>query len=136
MEFGFEIERKNYILFIGWPPKWLETARYVFDGWKNNEQKKRFFGSVSFLSQEAGAGRISPALSDAKILFIKDDTDEVKGEGTVAGTVLKVAYDNRGSNPEKIENFFEQSGITIHRADPFIKPIKTIGRILKEKIRK
>jgi hypothetical protein len=131
MSFGFEIERKNYILFVGIVDKRMKTVRYIFDGWSNEDQKKDFFGSIEFLSQEAGAGRISPTLDDAKIACIKSVIDEDKG-GTPIGSLIKVLFDSKNSDLDKIEHFFRESKVKVHRAKPFVKPVKTIWQVLRD----
>ncbi len=134
MGFGFEIEKKDYILFIGWPSKYLESLFYIFDGWSNPEQKKRFFGSIDYFSQEVGAKRTEPTLIGADIFVTRSTANEIEGEGTPVGGVIKVSYNKLQTNPEKIDEFFNKSGIVVRRANPFFKPVKTIWQVLKEKL--
>ncbi len=136
MAYGFHIERKNHILFIGKPPDELRIIRYVFDGWTNEDQKKKFFGSVMFLWEEACAGRIMPMLRGSNLFFILSTANELDDEGTPKGSILKIEFEDSWGSIEKIEKFFNDSGIAIYRAEPFEKPVKTIWQIIGEKFKK
>ena len=131
---GIEIERKTYLLFIGIgrPFHKYNTAFYIFDGWIDEQTKRRFQASLTVLGEEAGAGRVTPTLTEAGIFDIGTPS-ESDNRGTLLGSIIKVLYSNRYSNPQKIEKFFTESKVAVHRAEPINKPTKTVGELLREK---
>lgn len=133
MEFGFEIEKEKYTLFIGWPSKNLESVFYIFDGWSDSEQKKRFFGSVDYFSQEVGARRTELKLVGADIFTTKSTANEIKGKGTLVGGIIKVNYNKLETNQDRIDDFFKNSGIMVRHANLFFKPVKSIWQVFKER---
>jgi hypothetical protein len=142
MAFGFEIEKKDYILFIGFSKNhWVKTARYIFNGWTNEKNRKICQGDIDCFCSEVASNKVLPELENlhnlfkqAHILYISSVSADNSGYGTPKGALLKIPYYFKTEDkPEKIETFLKKAGITVYRAEPFIKPIKTIWQLLKEK---
>jgi hypothetical protein len=116
-------------MFVKKDFKKIKTVYYIFDGWTDENKKKLFNGSVVFLSEEAGGLRHSPTLKDAGIFYIEGE-NEIQ-DGAQIGSKLRVAYFVDYSTPEKVEKFFSNSKIAVHRADPFEQPPKKLWQVLK-----
>lgn len=111
----------------------IQTVRYIFDGWTNEEIKKKYFGSISFLESEASAGRTIPSLGRGGICRLLTDLPEIENAGTQVGSVVEIDYITTAGSPEMFEHFFKELGIAFHRSDPFFKPIKTLWQALNKK---
>ena len=128
---------KNYNLIIWRNNKVniVTTIRYIFDGWTDQKQRQLFHSSITFLETEASAGRTTPSLTASGISRLFTNLPEIYGVGTQVGSLIEIDYITTVGSPAEFENFFVAVGIAVHRADPFVKPIKTIWQVLREKLR-
>jgi hypothetical protein len=96
----------------------FRVARFVFDGWKNPEQKNEFHGSVGFLVEEASGFRFKPSLKGIGFGYIDNESDEEPDIGTVPGSVIQVPFNSDYTTIERITKWFVDAGLSIHPADP------------------
>ncbi len=121
---------KNFQLIIGPNRKNTVVERYIFDNWTDEGRKKRFHGSVTFFEAEAMAGRTEPSLFKSAVHRIHVVSPETNS-GTTTGSLLEVNYDTSVHDAAFFEDFFHHSGIAVHRAEPFRKPIISLGGLVK-----
>lgn len=69
------------------------------------------------------------------IYAIEEEAASYRGDdtNTPVGSILEVSYGKQYCNTAMLEDIFAKSGIAVHRADPFLKPIKTPWQLIKEK---
>jgi len=104
----------------------MATVRFVFEGWKDRTAADRFHESISYLDAETAAKR-NPGPDGMYCIRCRG-----KGEPT-RDAVLEVTYDNALCDPEKLDMFFATSGVAVHHADPFFKPVKSLWQALAQR---
>jgi hypothetical protein len=140
------IEKRNYDLVIGSIPEWRQKVRYIFDGWNDIQKQKKFHNSLSFFASEVYGGRVAPvspiSQSIMNLICWGSIVRPITGNNSnnieepvepPIGTVVDITYNKKTAKIEDIEDYIKGCGVNFQRAEPFIKPSKTIWQLLQDK---
>ena len=122
---------KNYDLVVGKPRPQFKTARFVFEGWTDEEQRNKYMGSISDFEIENNAGRVLPRTPAGRAiikLVCWEAEDAVRDEDIypAIGTICDVTFRHELASAEEIRNHFAAHGIALTPVEPFIKAEKTM----------
>ena len=123
------IQREHYDIIVGDKLPFLKTIRFIFEGWTDEEERKKYMSDVRFFETESTDGHIQPRVPAARSIlqFVCWERKHPIRDGInvpAIGTICDVIYYWKTASPEEIRDYFASHGIAMRPAEPFFKPRK------------
>lgn len=93
---------------------------YIFQGWKNEDSRKKFHGDFDFYEQEMQSGRAKPATPPGLLIMRSENVDKEMYEsagGTPISSKIEVQYIAETLTQDDLARFIENIQCNLEKID-------------------